>query len=519
MRKCLLALFLLVGFACMAVAQYPNIVISTENSPEEPSICINPKNPLNVVAGSNINNYHYSGDGGVTWNSGQLTSPYGVWGDPAIVVDTNGHFYFLHLSMPAGSQFLDRIVCQKSVNGGMTWTDGSFMGLNGDKDQDKEWAVVDRTGNIIYTCWTQFDSYGSTAPGDSSHILFSRSTDGGTSWSSPVRLDTHGGDCLDSDGTVEGAVPAVGVNGEVYVTWAGPLGLVFTSSTDHGLTWPASNCVVGSFPGGWDYNIPGISRANGLPVTCCDLSNSPFRGTIYVNWSDQRNGPDDTDVWLVKSTDGGMSWTAPHRVNNDGPGRHQFFTWMTVDPANGNLWFVFYDRRNHTGEQTDVYLATSSDGGETFKNFRISESPFTPNPNVFFGDYTNIAAVNNIVRPIWARLQDNNLSLMTALVDSTFTGVAPDKEPAVPFALDPSYPNPVIHATTLAYKIYHPSVISLIVQDLCGKTVATIFAGRRVGAGKFVERFIPSAYHLAPGMYVVSLLNGERSVRRKMVID
>jgi len=73
--------------------------------------------------------------------------------------------------------------------------------------------------------WTQFDSYGTSNPIDSSKIMFAKSTDAGTSWSQPgqgLRIDKLGGDCVDADNTVEGAVPAVGPNGEVYVAWAGP---------------------------------------------------------------------------------------------------------------------------------------------------------------------------------------------------------------------------------------------------------------------------------------------------------
>ena len=66
------------------------------------------------------------------------------------------------------------------------------------------------------------------------------------------------------------------------------------------------------FPGGWDYDIPGINRCNGLPITVCDLSGGSNHGTIYINWTDQRNGTDDTDVWLAKSTDGGDTWTESH---------------------------------------------------------------------------------------------------------------------------------------------------------------------------------------------------------------
>mgnify|MGYP000152932990 CR=1 FL=1 len=72
--------------------------------------------------------------------------------------------------------------------------------------------------------------------------------------------------------------------------------IVFDKSIDGGNTWLDEDIFINSQPGGWNYNIPGIYRANGLPITCCDISNSPNRGTIYVNWTDQRNGEDDTDV-------------------------------------------------------------------------------------------------------------------------------------------------------------------------------------------------------------------------------
>ena len=224
MRNLLLTIFMVLVFSFGSRAQYPNIQVGTNNSPNEPTIYINPKNPSQMVAGANIDNFYYSSDAGLTWSEGLLTSSYGVWGDPVVIADTAGNFYFFHLSVPTGSQWLDRIVCQKSVNGGQTWSNGSFMGLNGTKNQDKEWAVVNTVNNAIYTSWTQFDNYGSSAPGDSSNILFSRSMNGGTTWSPARRINKRAGDCLDMDNTVEGAVPAIGPDGEIYISWAGPLG-------------------------------------------------------------------------------------------------------------------------------------------------------------------------------------------------------------------------------------------------------------------------------------------------------
>jgi len=509
----------MVEFTTGSFGQYPNILIGTESSPNEPAICINPGNTNQMVAGANTENYYYSDDAGMTWNHGILTSSYGVWGDPVVIADTAGSFYFFHLSVPSWPQFLDRIVCQKSVDGGQTWSDGSFMGLNGEKDQDKEWAIVDPANNTIYACWTQFDHYGSANPLDSSTILFSQSQDGGLSWSDARRINRKAGDCLDMDNTVEGAVPAVGPNGETYVSWAGPLGLVFTKSTDGGVTWTDSNLVIGDLPGGWDFGVSGIYRANGFPVTCCDLSNGPNRGAIYINWSDQRNGEDDTDIWFIKSTDGGTTWSPPKRVNDDPPGRQQFFTWMTVDQVTGYIYTVFYDRRNHDDNLTDVYMAVSKDGGETFINFLVSETPFNPVSSIFFGDYTNIAAHDNVVRPIWTRLHNGTLSIMTALVDSIFTGIIPEKEKAVPFSLDQNYPNPVNDITYFSYKIVAPARISLKVHDLYGHEVATLVSNEPVMPGKHIEQFNNRKFGLAPGLYYFSLISKDRTVKRKMVVN
>lgn len=500
-------------------AQYLNVVIGTSFDPNEPSICISPANTNLMVAGSNLDNYYYSQDGGNTWNGWVLGSSYGVWGDPVLVADTAGNFYYFHLSNPPQGSWIDRIVCQKSINGGSTWNNGSFTGLNGIKAQDKEWATVNPANNHIYVTWTQFDNYGSSNPSDSTHIFFSRSDDGAITWTTPKRLDQHGGDCLDEDNTVEGAVPASGPNGEIYVAWAGPLGLVFTKSLDEGNTWPASNQVICGIPGGWDFSIPGISRCNGLPFTSCDLSDGPYRGNIYINWSDQRNGTDDTDIWFVSSTDGGNTWSNPLRVNNDAPGKQQFFSSMTVDQATGYIYVVFYDRRYRSGSMTDVYMAVSKDGGQSFTNFIISESPFTPSSAVFFGDYTHIAAHNNVVRPIWARLNGASLSIMTALVDSISTSIPPEKKQEVPLSLEQNYPNPAHGETFLSYKLHATSSVSLYISDIYGKILFTLKDHETMPPGKYIERFDPTRNGLQPGFYLISLVNGEQSISRKMVVE
>jgi|FLOH01.1.fsa_nt_gi hypothetical protein len=508
----------LIFFSISGYAQYQNIMISAPGaSVSEPSICMNPQNTNQLVAGSNLNKFYVSDDGGYNWSIGTLTSPqYGVWGDPCIIVDTAGDFYFLHLANPSVGSWIDRIVSQKYDFDATTWTDGSYMGLNGTKAQDKEWAVVDSVTNTIHVTWTQFDEYGTASPTKFSNILYSKSTDAGETWSEAIQINEISGNCVDSDETTEGAVPTMGPNGEIYVAWAGPAGIVFDRSLDGGTTWLDEDIFVNSQPTGWDYNIPGIYRANGLPITCCDISGSDYNGTIYVNWSDQRNGEDDTDIWLAKSTDGGNTWSDAIRVNDDEPGKQQFFTWMTIDQTTGELIFVFYDRRNYDNTYTDVYIARSMDGGETFENIKISESPFMPSSSVFFGDYTNITAHDGSIRPIWARADGTSMSIWIAIIDvSTDLAELPSQTPV---NLEQNYPNPFSESTYLAYKIRRPSTVSLSVFDMFGRRVAKLIDNKEMEAGKYLEHFVAGDYDIPSGVYYYTLEIGNVVEKQKMIL-
>jgi hypothetical protein len=519
MRLLLLGGFLALAFSSRA--QPSNILISSAGAPSEPSICIDPRNPANMVAGANLSNLYYSTDTGATWTRQILTSPYGVWGDPVIGVDTHGHFYYFHLSAPNGGPFsptwIDRIVSQKFYPGSATFTPGTFTGLNGTKEQDKEWVAIDWRTNAIYLTWTQFDNYGSYSGADSSQILFSKSTDTGATWSTPVRINKVGGDCIDSSNTVEGAVPTIGPNGEVYVAWAGPAGIRFDRSLNGGATWLAEDILVDPMTAGWSYNVPGVNRCNGLPFTVCDISNGPHRGTIYINWTDQRNGPGNTDVFLSRSTDGGNTWSAPIRVNDDPltTPRHQFLSSLTIDQATGLLYCVFYDRRDYTTDATDVYMAVSSDGGQTFVNSKISASPFTPFSTVFFGDYTYVAAHNGVVRPIWTRMVNGQTSIWTAKVSGQTTGLG--STPSAVFEEAVAYPNPFEETTHFSFKLRESATVDLWVSDIHGRRVAVLMEGEKLPIGKYIEHFDPRTRGLAPGLYSFCLRVGGK-VRTQRIV-
>ena len=421
-RICFLLGVVLSGFVTQA--QFKNILLdpgSPDNRTCEPSIAISLDNPKNIVAASVQNNVYYTSNGGLSWKKSKLSSPLGVWGDPVVISDFKGNFYYFHLSDPTGKnwaseEILDRIVVQESNDGGTTWSEGASIGFNHPKDQDKEWAVVDRKGNM-YVAWTQFDKYGSDDPSCQSTILLSTSPNG-KKWSKPVRISQTPGDCKDDDNTTEGAVPAVTADGsKVFVAWANQNKLFFDRSFDGGKTWLANDLAIAEQPGGWAMDIPGINRCNGMPVLVCDnTKNTRMSGALYIVWADQRNGEDDTDIWFMRSMNYGDNWTQPERINNDARGRHQFLPWMTVDPATGHLYIIYYDRREYNDNQTDVYLAYSTDGGASFRNVKISEKPFAPEAEVFFGDYNNISASQGFIVPIWTRMENGQTSIWTSVI-------------------------------------------------------------------------------------------------------
>lgn len=408
-------------------------------SPAELSVAINPSDPDNLLIvslaagppeGPGTTNYAYvSRDGGRSWRSVPQPNPDGrTQGDDAVVFDRRGTAYRSYISfegirMARPRKAWNGIFVSRSDDGGESWNRPIPVvdHINTvEPFEDKPWLATDNVeasphaGNL-YVAWTRFDVYGSADPADSTHVLFSRSVDGGQTFSVPIRISDSGGDAVDSDDTVEGAVPAVGPGGEVYVAWAGPRGIVFDRSRDGGWTF-GDDRVISENPGGWDIPLPGMPRHNGMPVTGVDVSSGPDRGSVYVNWIDARNG--DPDVFVSASRDGGESWGEPVRVNDDPPGngKAQLFTWMAVDPVDGSVNLVFLDRRDTEGAAQRVTVARSTDGGRTFVNLPVDQEPFTCPEAVFYGDYLAVSAFGGRVVAAWPHcLEHGDLALSAAI--------------------------------------------------------------------------------------------------------
>jgi hypothetical protein len=420
-------------FACtitaLLAAQSPEHFVARVSDdaairPAEVSIAINPANTDHMVAVSlqamkpgstvRLSNFSYTSiDGGRTWRT--VAAPnahYRVHGDDGVTIARDGTIYHSYIAFdgiraPRPDRASSGIYVRTSRDG-IAWNEPVAVVDHFNTAipfEDKPWLGVDdadespHRGNV-YVAWTRFDVYGSADPNHKSHIWFARSRDGARTFTPPVQVSDTAGDAKDSDGTVEGVVPSVGIKGEVYLAWAGPAGLVFDRSLDGGYTFGADR-VIGSQPGGWDIPLPGITRHNGMPVTAVDHSRGRNRGVVYVNWIDERNG--DADVFVASSRDSGQNWSTPVRVNDDPRGnkRAQLFTWMAVDPSDGSINIVFLDRRDMDGTQSAVTVARSTDGGKTFANHRVNRPPFPLNEKVFYGDYLGIDAHGGRVAAIY----------------------------------------------------------------------------------------------------------------------
>ena len=398
-------------------AQFTNVLIDNSSNPEEPSIVINPNNPLQIAAGSNLYNSYYSTDGGATWITGFLNSSLTVYGDPCLVADSSGNFFYFHLV-----QGIDKIVCQKSTDGGVTYNDGSYTSNNNFLLEDKEWAAVDPTNNNIYVTWTEYDKGFNPGPTDSSRIYFAKSTDNGLTFTSGLRICQYAGDCLYLD--ITDPHPFVGPSGEVYVTFMDSNGIRFNRSLDTGNTWLSQQPLIES-GGEYRYNeLSGVTRIRTMPYSSCDKSNSPYRGNLYVSWADQRNGLNNSDVFIIKSSDGGNTWTNALKVNSDSSNLHQYRNAMAVDQTNGYIYIVYYDRRNYPDNDTsDVYISKSMDGGDHWIDYKISNEGFYSDGGTFDGDYIDIAAHAGIVRPIWTTINNFSSGVWTCLYDESTVGI------------------------------------------------------------------------------------------------
>jgi hypothetical protein len=362
----------------------------------------------------------YTIDGGATWHESlfqgagdnELTplinGPGYKGGDPSVAFDSSGDPYACLISFGGTTS---GVYVAKSFDGGMTFTQITTVRETATSlSEDKPYVAIDTVSmgpyrDNIYVSWTNLSGLG---------MVFSRSTDGGLTFSAPMQWPGVGG---------IGAVPVVGSDGAVYVCYAGGSNMYVGKSVDGGASFLPEKIVSSvTSPSYWPDGT-GEFRCPTLPSIAVDNSGSAYDGTVYVVWQDARYGGD-SDILLSRSTDGGQTWSAPTMINDNDESVNetdQFFAWVAVDDL-GRVAVFFNDRRNDPNNWLcDVYAAISLDGGQTFlPNIRVSDQSFDPHLNGFsgtgdngdvkafrfFGDYLGIAAAGDSFYAAWADTRD-----------------------------------------------------------------------------------------------------------------
>jgi hypothetical protein len=359
-------------------------------------MCIDPTNPDHMAAGwrqfDTTNSsfrqagWAYSTNGGLNWAFPGRIDPGIFRSDPVLAADANGWFYYL------GITNANTFACDlwRSTNGGMSWHFHSAA-LGG----DKEWMTIDTTtgpgrGNIYQTWSPGFNIFNSNTK------IFTRSTDGGLSWLDAIDLPQER-----YWGTVD-----IGPNGELYTFGAGYSVAPFvvnrsTNAFDRNVT-PAFDLTTSVDLGGQQVWASPVNPDGllGQAWIAADRSGGPTRGNVYVLCSVGPNSGTVANVMFSRSTDGGRTFSAAVRLNDDALPQNacHWFGTLSVAP-NGRVDACWNDTRHSANNSTsELYYTWSEDGGLTWAPNRPLSPPFNqslgyPQQNKM-GDYMAMTSLN-----------------------------------------------------------------------------------------------------------------------------
>lgn len=374
------------------------------------SVVVSGYNDSGSFIGSNqFTGWSRSTNGGATFTDmGKLPlGANGDAGDPVLARDTtSGTIYFATLQFTGSG-----LNCFRSFDNGATFAAPAQCAPGTTGFQDKEWITVDNApgpgrGNV-YVGWRDF--------GAGNGIKFSRSTDGGATYN-PV-----GGVLIATGG--QGAFVVTGPDHAVYVFWYAGATLRVRKSTDQGLTFGAAVIVANLITTGTngDLALNGGFRSNSFPLAVANPANP---NQLYVAFNDCSSAPcsaaaDHGNIFMTRSTDGGATWLAPVKVNDDIGTRDQFIPAIGITPNGKSLFISFYDRRNSATntriERWGVQGSIAASGAVSFDpNQLISTADFPSVRNqdpvvntTYMGDYDQVVANNTSFLLSWG---DNRLA-------------------------------------------------------------------------------------------------------------
>ena len=379
--------------------------------------------------------YLYSSDAAATWGGSVNGAGQTNAGDPTTAIGSNGWWYIGKIASSWGQNVA------YSTDQGLNWVDvvsGPAPGAGLDL-LDKNHLWIDNSpsspyeGNL-YNAWTSFLN-GNPA---NREIQLVRSTDHGLTWSTPQVISTG----VNAGDLNHGVNLQTGPDGKVYAFWSiydswpsDETAIGMAVSNDGGATFEPAVRIIGNIRGIRNSGTLKNMRVNSFPVAAVDISLSNYHGNIYVVWANIGvpgvNTGTDIDIYLLRSEDGGSTWSSPIRINQDTPGlgKNHFLPWITCDPVTGNVSVIFYDDRNTGSTQCEAWMAYSNDGGDTWSDLKVSDVAFTPAPIPglafgYFGDYLGITSANMKVYPVWT---DNRSGKALSYVSPIDLGPPPNQ--------------------------------------------------------------------------------------------
>jgi hypothetical protein len=416
------------------------VTSATNVTESENSVFVNPNdndfllNSNNSTAWPNAGNLYganafLSADGGNTWGGTAQGAGGGNSGDPTTAINLDGsRMYVNYITNPGGMGIAI------STNNGATWSPVTVAPNPGSlADKNHMWIdnspVSSYLGNL-YIAWTDFGG------SNNNNIVLKASTNGGANWGTGINLSS----AVNAGSHNQGVNIQTGPNGQVYVIWSiydswpqDEKAIGFTKSTNGGTSFAPATRIINNTKGIRNSGVGKSMRVNSFPSMAIDISGGSYNGNLYVVWTNIGvpgvNTGTSADVYMIKSTNEGATWSTPIRINQDptGLGKKHYFPWITCDPETGILSVIFYDDRNTTSAQCETWCANSSDGGETWEDFKVSDVAFTPTPipglaSSYMGDYLGITARGSKVYPAWT---DTRNSLYMTYVSPYVTNNLP----------------------------------------------------------------------------------------------